>query len=262
MSINSSKKTAYEPPQITSTMILDNQLIIDTNIEDIKKVRDRLLAPRDTSSALIMDRFKSKYDFDLFARKRQTHSAALGDFSEATTTVLLLNSWGVSDNIIVKWIHPDTGAASKRGIDIIAFSDDDTLDGIRGIFIFEIKGASTKNSLDQQIKLIEKFVSRKVGEETQPELLELAALFSRTGANFSDEQLLYLIEEKPELYLGGALITDEMFRDSADEKFRNSGKINTFIKKIRQLTINPLSALIILYSKNINEEVNRFNNEV
>ncbi len=247
------KDRKYFPPSITQDLIFSEETLRDSNVDEIIELKKTLHKVSNKNSSKIIKVLENKYKINFGDRTHQKREHALGDYSEATTHLFLLESWKVSEQMDIKWIHPDTGTAPKRGIDLTAFSDKNTLKGIDGIIIFEVKGASTESSVKSQLQKIKKFIYRNDTQISQ-EIQEVMLIINKMGAKLSETILDSIKKDKPLIRLAGSLVTDIEFKDNQ--------AIENFLLSIKQNKSGLPKGLIILYSNNINEEVNKFNEEV
>ncbi|MCY3410439.1 MAG: hypothetical protein INQ03_02275 [Candidatus Heimdallarchaeota archaeon] len=247
------KSRKYPAPQISDTKIISKEILRNTNIEEIKSLKENILNNENKQVSSIIKIMEKKYNVKFGCRDEQKMEHALGDYSEASTHLFLLESWKVSEQMDIKWIHPDTGTAPKRGIDITAFSDKNSISGIEGIIIFEVKGAMTESSLESQIKKIKKYINRSKNQINK-EIQELLQILNNLGDKLPNEIFKSIEKETPSIRLAGSLVTDLKFKD---HKY-----ITNFLKSFNQKKDGLPKGLIILYSQDIRKEVQRFNKEV
>lgn len=183
----------------------------------------------------------------------KTDEHALGDLSEACVEISLLRGWEMSEEIKSKWIHPMSGSAPERGIDIICFSKPGINDYREGIWLFEVKGASTENSAKTQCGKIKNFVNRKE-DQIQRELIELDSWINQLTLNkleLSKYIAQFLMVDPLNIHLSGGLLCYENLMDADSIK----GLKNNFRVYSRALK-NP--GLILLFSNEIKELIKSY----
>ncbi|MBD3214403.1 MAG: hypothetical protein GF311_17460 [Candidatus Lokiarchaeota archaeon] len=199
-------------------------------------------------------KYEKKYNTK-FQNKQNPKTAehALGDCSEASIELALLKGWKMSEITRVRWIHPNSGSAPGRGIDIICFSLPDTNDCKKGIWLFEVKGASTDASLKKQISDIKEYINRKA-HALEKEFIELNTWINQI--TYQDNQLReYFLEilsaDENKIHMGGGLVCDANLLDNNKE--------NDFKESIKQFEHDlDIPGLIILSVKGIKEIIKKY----
>ena len=183
----------------------------------------------------------------------KTAEHALGDLSEACVEISLLRGWEMCEEIKSKWIHPMSGSAPGRGIDIVCFSNPGVNDYREGIWLFEVKGASTESSAKTQCGKVKNYINRKE-DQIRRELIELDSWINQLTSNqleLSMRIAKFLMQDPPNIHLSGGLLLYENFMDAESiNDFKN--KIRSFSRDLRE------PGLIFLFSNEIKELIQSY----
>lgn len=238
----------WQKPDDDDGIICSNNELPDNIIQLIK---ERWLKKRATYDFIeeYRKKFYKEKNIDIITPNLpKTVEHALGDLSEACIEISLLRGWEMCEEIRSKWIHPTSGSAPGRGIDIICFSNPDVIDCRKGIWLFEVKGASNKSSAETQCSKVKRFINRKE-VEIRRELIELDSWLSQLTANqleLSKRVAQFLIQDPPNIHLSGGML---LYENILDIKFIKDLK-NNLRGYSRDLT-KP--GLILLFSNKISD---------
>lgn len=186
----------------------------------------------------------------------KTMNHALGDLGEACVELSLIKGWEMSEKVMIKWIHPGSGSAPGRGIDIICFSSQGINDFRKGIWIFEVKSISAISSVDSQCSKIKGYINRNSTDIVR-ELLELLSWIKQISLENVDLNKYiaeFLMEDPSNIHLSGGIVyRDNYIKDKKKTSLKN---------KLRNYSRDDLRmpGLIFLYSNNLRKFAKAYKN--
>lgn len=239
---------AWENPSNDRGIIYSNNKLPDNVIQLIKERWQKKRRSYD-----FIERYRKKFyrekKIDIITPDLpKTPEHALGDFSEACIEISLIEGWGMSDKNKSKWIHPMSGSAPGRGIDIICFSPPDIKDFREGIWLFEVKGANSKSSIDTQCRKVKNFINRDI-YEIQRELKELDSwIVQITHNNLELSKYLaqFLMFDPPNIHLSGGIVYSNNIFD-----FKKINNLKDSLRGFSRTFRTP--GLILLFSDELKD---------